>query len=187
MAAPSRRGSSRAARGWERPGTAAGQGWSPPPPRPEPPPAAGPTTGCAAIQLPPAPPAQRRPPAEEPPGGPQPPSARPGSGSGCSSGSGSMLPPVQRHSAPGGAAAPPSPRQPPQFRRRRVPLGPGEAVGMCEGSETGSKTETKANILSLMYGVRSFYRLVKTFRFKVLLLKASQTALLRNVSDCGWK
>lgn len=38
-----------------------------------------------------------------------------------------------------------------------------------------------------MYGVQSFYRLVKTFRFKVLLLKASQTALFRNVSDCWYK
>lgn len=35
----------------------------------------------------------------------------------------------------------------------------------------------------LMYSVQSFYRLVKRFRFKVLLLKASWTALLRNISD----
>lgn len=35
----------------------------------------------------------------------------------------------------------------------------------------------------LMYGVQSFYRLVKRFRFKVLLLKASWTALPRNISD----
>lgn len=36
--------------------------------------------------------------------------------------------------------------------------------------------ETKANNVLLMYGVQSFYRLVKRFRFKVLLLKASWTA-----------